>query len=136
MTTRQMLITTGSQHLPCGQPVVFHNDATLFTTFVHGSSTQLQPCPPAKMWFVHNIHRPYDDDETYQDGSRPEYLGTNDSRSRPAESTYPEPLILHARCWPTVLRALGSIRTSVKHIAVSLSAPMQVEGRVTDEVSG
>jgi hypothetical protein len=88
MTTRQVLITRGSQHLPCGRLAAFHSDGMLFTILVHGSSTQLQPCPPARMYFVHNIHRPYDYDETYQDGSRPEYLGTKGSRSRPVKPDY------------------------------------------------
>ena len=91
--------------------------------------------PPATMWLIHRIHRPYDDDETYEE---------MDPLRLPGDRQLPKNLVgartqnlgTPARCWLRDLVALGSIRAPVQRAAVSLSAPMYVEGRVTDEVSG
>jgi len=52
-----------------------HSGADLSASSVHPSYTEPWAGPPATTRFVHSIHMPYYNDETYRDGSSPEYLG-------------------------------------------------------------
>lgn len=75
MTAPLLGVTTGSSDLRCGEPEPLHNAAELSTSGVHRSYTEPWAAPPATTGFLHRIHRPYDNDETYNNGFRPEYLG-------------------------------------------------------------
>jgi hypothetical protein len=109
MTCLPLGVTPRTPKLPCGRPRTIHRETQLSTAAVHAPSTGPWSAPPATTGFFHRIHRPYDNDETKEDGSSPEYLGIPSSSSTSPE---PPPEELRARCWPTVSVALGSVRTS------------------------
>ena len=75
MTALLLGVTAAFWDLPCGEPEPVHSEAELSPSGVHLFSTQPWAAPPATTGLVHRIHSPYDNDETYTNGSRPEYLG-------------------------------------------------------------
>ena len=75
MTAPELGVTTCFPDPPCGELEPVHSGAELSTSGVHPSYTEPWAAPPATTGFVHRIHRPYDNDETSNNGLRPEYLG-------------------------------------------------------------
>jgi len=76
MTARQMGVTTSLAGGHCGHSEPVHREPELSTAAIHPSYTEHRVVPPATTGFFHRIHRPYYNDETYNNGSSPEYLGT------------------------------------------------------------
>ncbi len=88
MAARPMRVTTGFPDLSCGRAEPIHSGADLSTPSVHPSYTEPWAGPPATTGFVHSIHRPYYNDETYRDGFGPEYLGKKATpQQTPGEGT-------------------------------------------------
>jgi hypothetical protein len=150
ITAPHLLVTTPSRKPSCGRPALMHRHTELSTAPIHGSSTASKQRQQQQQGLSTQSTGPMTMTRPQRYGLRPEYLGTNgpqDERLNIETSTlnpqtHQQLRSFTARCWPTVSVALGSIRTSVMVsresfcTAAPLPAPMHVEGRVTDEVSG
>ena len=67
MTPSWMWVTTGFSSRPCGRTKLIHSRPEMCTAAVHPSYTRASWAPPATTGFVHTIHRPYYNDETWID---------------------------------------------------------------------
>ena len=122
MTARSLGITAGFPDPSCGRPEPVPRRTELSTAGVHPSYTEPWVAPPATTGLVHRIHRPYDNDETYINGSSPEYLGKDQPMLHPARE--------RAGSTGQVLAAgPGGIKVSA-HRCMRLSSHTFVEGRV------
>jgi len=117
ITGHFLWVNARSHGLSCERAEPVHRTAPFSTVAVHGSSTELQPPHLQRRRLSTESTGPMTMMRPIGDGSSPEYLGTNPSRSShhpwPPGLTRQNHRELLTRCWPSVPVALGSIRTSV-----------------------
>ena len=123
MTARSLGVTAGFPDPSCGRPEPVPRRTELSTAGVHPSYTEPWAAPPATTGLVHRIHRPYDNDETYINGSSPEYLGKEQLLIQPRTGN------LRGTTGRVLAGGPGGIRVSA-HRCMRLPAQLCVEGRV------